>query len=183
MTRIRLMLSSILVFAVVVTVAAHAGHHSATEAAASVPARSFEFTYQVHVPANDSAAPTHLWIPLPQADGYQDVRGLHMDSPVAYSQGNDAEYGNRFAVFTPTAQQSASGFDVTLRFTAVRREHKVSLDSAPLQNVSVSTPRDQNLQRYLQPDKLVPLNGTIAELAKGATLCPLKSELTPFASS
>jgi len=170
MLRNRLVLSSILVLALVAAVAAHAGRHSAAETAASVPARSFEFTYQVHVPANaDSAAPTHLWIPLPQADGYQDISGLHIDSSVGYSQGSDAEYGNRFAVFTPTAQQSAAGFDVVMRFTAVRREHKVALDSASLQNVSASTTHDQNLKRYLQPDKLVPLNGTIAELAKEHT--------------
>jgi len=35
----------------------------------------------------------------------------------------------------PTRSQSAAGFDVVLRFTAVRREHKVALDAASLQNV------------------------------------------------
>jgi transglutaminase-like putative cysteine protease len=170
MTRFRLVLSSILVFSLVVAVAAHARRGIAAEASGSLPARSFEFSYQVNVPANaDSQVLTHLWIPLPQADAYQDVRGLHIDSPVGYAQGRDVEYGNRFAVFTPTAQQSAAGFDVLLRFTAVRREHKVALDAAALQNVSASTPRDPNLQRYLEPDKLVPLNGTIAELAKEHT--------------
>src|SRR5216684_8047075 len=66
-------------------------------------------------------------------------------------------------------EQSAAGFDVVLRFTAIRREHRVALDAAALQNVSASMPRDPNLQRYLQPDKLVPLNGMIAQLAKEQT--------------
>jgi transglutaminase-like putative cysteine protease len=171
MPRFRLVLSSIFAFVLIAVVAAHAGRTAAADSASVAPARSFEFTYQVHVPANaDSSGPTHLWIPLPQADGYQDVRGLQIDSPVGYSQGSDAEYGNRFAVFTPNTQQSAAGFDVVLRFTAVRREHKVALDNAALQNVSVTTAHDPILQRYLQPDKLVPLNGTIAELAKEHTL-------------
>jgi len=112
---------------------------------------------------------THLWIPLPQADGYQDIRGLHIDSPVGYSQGRDSEYGNSFASFAPTQQQSANGFDVLLRFAAVRREHKVALDAATLQNATAPASRDPHLRRYLEPDKLVPLNGAIAALAKEHT--------------
>jgi hypothetical protein len=49
------------------------------------------------------------------------IRGLHIDSPVSYVQGRDPECGNAFAAFAPTAQQSSAGFDVVLRFTAVRR--------------------------------------------------------------
>jgi transglutaminase-like putative cysteine protease len=170
MTRFRLVLSLILVAALVAVLAAHADRRTAWETSTGVPTRSFEFTYQVHVPANaDAAGPTHLWIPLPQADGYQDIRGLHIDSRVGHAQGSDPEYGNRFAVFTPTAQQSAAGFDVELRFIATRREHRVILDSAAVKSVSASPSHDLNLQRYLEPDKLVPLNGTIAELAKEHT--------------
>ncbi len=178
MTRFRLVLASISLFALFAVVAAYARRGPNTETSgAAMPARSFEFTYQVHVPANaDSKGSTRLWIPLPQADAYQNVRSLHIDSPVWYAQGRDAEYGNKFAVFTPTAEQSAAGFDVALRFTAVRSEHKVSLDAASLQNVSASTPADPNLQRYLEPDKLVPLNGTIAELAKEHTA----GDITPI---
>ncbi|MGB7284363.1 MAG: transglutaminase-like domain-containing protein [Candidatus Acidiferrum sp.] len=132
--------------------------------------RSFEFTYQVHFPAAENpAGPVRLWIPLPQPDGYQDVSSLHIDSPVAYSQGRDPEYQDKFAVFKPTAQQAAAGFDVTLRFTATRHEHKVDLDGA-LKNVSATLPPDPMLRRYLEPDKLVPLNGVIAELAREHTV-------------
>jgi transglutaminase-like putative cysteine protease len=170
MTRLRLVLSSILVFALIAVVAAYAGRRTAVEMPDGIPPRSFEFTYQVHVPANsDSAGRTHLWIPLPQADGYQDIRGLHIDSPVSYVPGRDPEYGNAFVAFAPTMQQCSAGFDVALRFTAVRREHKVALDAASLQNVSALVSRDPSLKRYLEPDKLVPLNGTIAELAREHT--------------
>jgi transglutaminase-like putative cysteine protease len=131
-----------------------------------VPARTFEFTYQVHVPAiPDAQGSTRLWIPLPQADGYQDIRDVKLESAAASMQGRDPEYGNRFAVFTPSAQQAAAGFDVTLHFTATRREHQVSLTPSTYAAVT----RDPMMQRYLEPDKLVPLNGTIAELAKEHT--------------
>src|SRR5438309_10591414 len=113
MTRFRLVLSSTFLLALVVVVAAHARRWTDTETTgAAVPTRSFEFTYQVHVPASaDSAGSTRLWIPLPQADAYQEVRSLHIDSPVWYAQGRDVEYGNKFAVFKPTAEQSSAGFD------------------------------------------------------------------------
>jgi transglutaminase-like putative cysteine protease len=170
MIRFRIVLSSLLLFAIAAVVVAHVSRETAAESSEAVPARSFEFTYQVHVPANaGSAGPTRLWIPLPQPDGYQDIRDLRIDSPVNYVQGRDPQYGNAFASFAPTAQQSAAGFDVLLRFTAVRREHRVALDAAALGNVSAATSRDPNLQRYLEPDKLVPLNGIIAELAKEHT--------------
>ena len=169
MTRFHLMLSSMLVLALIAAVAAYP-HRRTGEEGAPVPPRTFEFTYQVHVPANpDSAGPTHLWIPLPQADAYQDIRSLHIDSPVWYAQGRDAEYRNTFAVFTPTAEQSAAGFDAMLRFTAVRREHRVALDTVPLRDVSASPSSEPSLKRYLEPDKLVPLNGAIAELAREHT--------------
>jgi transglutaminase-like putative cysteine protease len=170
MTRFRFALSSTLVLTLGAVLAAHAGRGTAALSTVAVPARSFEFTYLVRVPpVGDPSGSTHLWIPLPQADGYQDIRGLQIDSPVNYSRGRDPEYGNAFAAFTPTAQQSAAGFDVRLRFTAVRREHKVALDAAALQSVSASTSPEPNLQRYLEPDKLVPLKGMIAELAKEHT--------------
>ncbi len=170
MTRSRIALSLILSLVTLVLVAVHRGRATAAEPSEAAPARSFEFTYQVRVPANaDPTGSTHLWIPLPQADGYQDIRGLHIDSPVSHVQGRDPEYGNAFAAFTPTVQQSVAGFVVLLRFTAVRREHKVALEAAALRNAAAPAPRDPNLQRYLAPDKLVPLNGAIADLAREHT--------------
>jgi transglutaminase-like putative cysteine protease len=131
--------------------------------------RTFEFTYQVHFPPTESSSGlVRLWIPLPQADGYQDVSNLHIDSVVAHSQGRDPEYKDSFAVFKPTPPQAASGFDVTLRFLATRREHKVALNG-PMINTSAASTPDPMLQRYLEPDKLVPLNGMIAELAREHT--------------
>jgi hypothetical protein len=58
--------------------------------APAMASRAFEFTYQVHFSATEHpGGPVRLWIPLPQADGYQDVSLLHIDSPAAYSEGRD----------------------------------------------------------------------------------------------
>lgn len=138
-------------------------------AAPAASSRTFEFTYQVHVPSNAEAGTSHLWIPLPAADGYQDIRELRIDSAAQHKTGRDSEYGDGFALFTPTVQQATAGYDAELRFTATRREHRVVLDGAVLQSVSNSHPRDPQLERYLQPDKLVPLDGVIAGLAREYT--------------
>ena len=137
---------------------------------ASQPKRSFSFTYQVHVPGNSDAKSNHLWIPLPQNDAFQTVSDLKIESTVAHSEGRDPEYQNPFAVFTPTSAQSAAGYDVTLLFNATRREHSVNIHSPGLQNAAGVTPsNDPLMKRYLEPDKLVPLNGTIAELSRQQT--------------
>ena len=149
--------------------AALPGRTAPSASSSEAATRSFEFTYQVHFPPTiNVAGPVRLWIPLPQADGYQDVGSLHIDSLIAYSQGRDPEYMNSFAMFKPTAQQAAAGFDVTLRFIATRHEHIVALNGS-LKTVSATSPADPMLHRYLAPDKLIPLNGTIAELAKEHT--------------
>ncbi len=167
MSRSLRVLSLTLVIAVAVVFSAHAYRHAPNESAMAIPSRSFEFTYQVHVPSSpDATSSMHLWIPLPQADAYQEIRNLKMESAVSYREGHDSEYGNSFAEFAPTPQQATAGFDVTLNFVTVRLEHKVSLVNSPASKLAGANAISQReLRRYLEPDKLVPLNGTIAELA------------------
>ena len=139
--------------------------------------RSFDFTYEVHVPADaalqDQQGQSRLWIPLPQSDEHQTIRTLSLESPVAYRKGTDSEYGNSYAVFTPTAAQVANGYDVTLKFDVTRREYARNVaalhEAAAHAGAPSSAAKEMMLQRYLQPDKLVPLNATIAELAKEQT--------------
>lgn len=171
MSRSLRILSLTLIIAVVAVFSAHAYRHIANESAMVIPPRTFEFTYQVHVPSGtESSGAVHLWIPLPQADAYQEIRNLRIASPVHYREGHDSEYGDSFAEFAPTPQQSSSGFDIALSFLAVRREHKVSLMKSPATNLAGAhaTP-ERELRRYLEPDKFVPLNGNIAELAAQQT--------------
>jgi len=136
---------------------------------ASAPQRSFAFTYQVHVPASAAANSSHLWIPLPQNDAFQSVSHLKIESSVSHSEGRDPQYQNPFAVFNPTAAQAAAGYDVTLLFNATRREHAVDIHSPAMQSVSATPSSDPMMKRYLEPDKLVPLNDTIAELSRQQT--------------
>lgn len=158
------------VFLAEVAVLASFGPSPAHLAGRTAPERGFEFTYLVQVPAMpDARGDLRLWVPLPGQDGYQEIENLQVDSPAPYRQGRDAEYGNRFAEFKPSLKQSASGFAVTIRFTAIRHEHRAFLQNAPLNNSRASGMNDPMLRRYLEPDNLVPLDGTIAALAKELT--------------
>jgi transglutaminase-like putative cysteine protease len=129
--------------------------------------RSFVFTYDVQVPANsDSKGPTVLWLPLPQTDEHQSIRKLSIDSKVKHKIGQEEEYGNSFAVFTPTPAETAAGYHIALRFEVTRREYAKNLKVASVQAHPL---KQAMLKRYLEPDKLVPLNATIAELARTQT--------------
>lgn len=132
--------------------------------------RTFAFSYQVHVPATkDAGGKFLLWLPLPQENEFQKISDLRIDSPVPHSEGSDPEYHNPYVVFEPTPAQLEAGFDVTVHFIATRFEHKVDLASVSSARVAASGSAPPDLQRYLEPDKLVPLNGVISELAKEHT--------------
>ncbi len=139
----------------------------AAEKTAGRAQRSFVFTYQVHVPpAPAGPGQSHLWIPLPQSDEHQSIGKLAIEGRVAHKIGKESEYGNSYAVFTPGQTEAAEGYDVALRFEVTRREYMRELRSAGSQ---ASPTKDAMLRRYLQPDKMVPLNATIAELARAQT--------------
>jgi transglutaminase-like putative cysteine protease len=150
--------------------AALIGANGAARAQTHPPSRTFAFDYQVHVPAiKDASGKLLLWLPLPQQNEFQKISDLRIDSPAAHSEGSDPEYHNPYAVFEPTPAQLEAGFDVTVHFVATRFEHKVDLASLSGSHADGSVAAPADLQRYLEPDKLVPLNGVIAELAKEHT--------------
>jgi transglutaminase-like putative cysteine protease len=140
-----------------------AGLLSADKTAARAQ-RSFVFTYQVHVPpVLDESLSRRLWIPLPQSDEHRSIHKLVIESRVAHKTGKESEHGNSFAVFTPRPAEAAAGYDVTLRFEVTRREYLRDPQATGTQPPQV---KDAMRKRYLQPDKMVPLNATIAELAR-----------------
>jgi len=148
-----------------VGIALLAGIVGQTREAAPVATRQFEFTYKVTVPAlPPGGTPLHLWIPLPPSDHYQTISDLKIDGPVAYRIRTEREYGNRFAYFVVPPERASVPFDITLRFQATRREHRVALRGAYPAGLAPAkfTPE---IKRSLAPDHMVPLDGVIAELA------------------
>ncbi len=132
--------------------------------------RTFQFTYAVQVPAiKDPGTKFSLWLPVPQDDPYQEISDLHIDSPVKFSQGHDLTYGNPYLQFHPTVTQLNRGFELAVVFIATRYEHRVDLTSITASGAGTPAASDPSLKRALEPDRLVPLDGVIADLAKEQT--------------
>lgn len=139
-------------------IAAGAVHRAGTD-------RTFEFTYVARVPALPKAKQLRVWIPIPQADDHQDIEQLRIESPAPYEMHRGGEYGNRYVYLEVNAGAVAGPVEIRMSFVAKRREHKVTLPPAPQVGLSASWMDDARLERFLQPDRLVPLDGVIAALA------------------
>ena len=172
MTRFRLLLSSTFIAAAVLGLGVRLSRPAHAASGPASDSRTFEFTYRVHFPATPGAAgPLHLWIPAParRGDHQTPPADLTILGEVNHATGHDSEYGNEFVVFTPTPEQTAAGFDAGLRFSVTRSEYAVLRNGAAIQNSAARPGPPPLLSRYLQPDKLVPLNGVIADLARQQT--------------
>lgn len=132
------------------------------------PARTFEFTYLTEIPAlpADTKA-SRIWIPLPQSDSYQQISDLKVASPLPYARHKDSEYGNEYAYFEVAPAKVTAPAEVRVTFQVTRREHRVALGTVPTTPDERAQPAE--LQRFLQPDHRVPLDGTIAELSAQQT--------------
>jgi transglutaminase-like putative cysteine protease len=126
--------------------------------------RQFQFEYKAtvkDVPAG--AKKLDLWIPVPHDSPFQKITGLQIVSPAPYKI-QTAQHGNRvlhLSVENPPPQS----FTVTMRFDAARTEHV----QARLRQASFAPfkeKRDPDMARWLQPDRLVPLDGKVRQWAK-----------------
>jgi transglutaminase-like putative cysteine protease len=172
MTRLQAaLLSSLLIAFFGMALGAHA-HLTNASSVTAADSRTFEFSYQVHfAPTTGARGTAHLWIPYPtRLDAYQTpARDVSITGNIKHTIGRDPEYGNEFVDFQPTREQVASGFDAGIRFRTTRKEYVALRDGVAVRSVSYVPPSATMLQRFLQPDKLVPLNSMIADLAKEQT--------------
>jgi transglutaminase-like putative cysteine protease len=133
--------------------------------AANLPApreRSFSFDYAVTVKDIPIGAHTvDLWIPVPHDDAFQRIANPRVETPYRYEISTGTE-GNRI-LHIRVSDPKEPVVAVTMHFDTVRREHLQALAAASTAN-DVAAPAD--LERYLQPDRLVPLDDTIRRWAR-----------------
>jgi transglutaminase-like putative cysteine protease len=118
--------------------------------------RAFSFEYAVTV--KDVPADAHfidLWVPVPHDDPYQRISNLKIETPHPYKVATDAD-GN-----TLLHLRTSKPVALTMRFDAVRKEHLISLTDREAKPESKAV-----LDRWLQPDRLVPIDGKIREWAR-----------------
>jgi transglutaminase-like putative cysteine protease len=119
--------------------------------------RHFTFDYSFSVRVTDPGKPLDVWFPMAHSDAYQQVRIVSRSGDLRLRETMEPEYGNRmFYAHTDKADKPEYHFSV--KYDVVRYEH--------LAEGSVKEPASsQELVRFLQPDRLVPITGLPAEIA------------------
>ena len=127
--------------------------------AATAHERSFQFEYKATVKDIPiDAKQVDLWIPVPHDCPFQRITDLQIESPYPY-QTNTTAYGNRVLHISLNRPQQ-SGFTVTMRFKAVRIEH-IQERLREANTSAAKGERDPDMARWLQPDRLVPIDGKV----------------------
>jgi transglutaminase-like putative cysteine protease len=127
--------------------------------------RQFEFEYKAtvkEIPAG--ARKVDLWIPVPHDTPHQKITGLDIDSPHPYRM-HTAQYGNR-VMHLSLNNPPPSGLTVTMRFNAVRKEHIQERLRQPARPAVREEQRDPYMARWLEPDRLVPIDGKVRQWAQ-----------------
>ena len=129
--------------------------------------RRFEIRYVANIPASPAGAQhLQIWMPYPESDAWQSIDNLIVSAPFPYTVHHDREYGNG-VLFLESQPPPAEGGQVTMTFTVTRQEYVNRPDGPHLDAAKQSD--SKLLERFRQPDKLVPLQGKIAEVAREAT--------------
>ena len=109
-----------------------------------------------------------VWVPVAHTDEHQTVRLLKVKSPVQTVMGEEQEYGNQI-LYAEIHNPAQTTVDFSLEYEVTRREYSRG-DFAQLE-VKDTKPGvvPTSMERYLQPDKLIPTDGKIKELAEQVT--------------
>jgi transglutaminase-like putative cysteine protease len=154
-------------FFCIIALAAMVTAFSSSESDAAM--RTFEFTYLTRIPALPvDAKLSRIWIPLPQSDRYQKISNLKIETPFAYTKHRDPEYGNEYIYLQIQPAKVTEPAEVRVTFEVARHEHRVEFDARPVTAQSAKV-NPSGLRRFLQPDRRVPLQGTIADLSAQET--------------
>ncbi|MDF2439696.1 MAG: hypothetical protein JWN98_680, partial [Abditibacteriota bacterium] len=127
----------------------------------------FDVSYAAEFGNETPKGPITLYLPVPSESDVQTVESLSIEPQLKsgklldWKLKREAEYGNRFV--EARVQDVAPGSRVVLKYTIARRELSNPLFGQPRPTQStLNTPA----LRFLQADRLVPLNGPVADLAK-----------------
>ena len=131
----------------------------------SAPSRTFSLTYQVSLKdVPPGARRVRVWIPRAVTDANQTVVLKKVDGPIHFRKTQETPLGNHM-LYGEILHPQPGASDVTVEYEVTRKEYSRG-DFAALQKAdhqSARTPKD--LARFLEPDRLVPIDGRIKELA------------------
>ncbi len=134
-----------------------------------VPAREFDFTYSVHFTKLPKYIRTlRIWIPVATSGRHQTVKLLKMTGTVPLRITQEPEYGDRMA-YAEIRHPRFSTASFTLAYHVRRDEYSVGSFRQLMAENSDPLHISPSLVRYLQPDRLIPIDGEIKQVADQAT--------------
>ncbi len=135
----------------------------------SPPSRKIIFTYAfsvTNIPAGTKVV--RVWVPVAHTDEHQTVRLVKVDAPVQTQMSEEPEYGNH-VLYAEIHSPVKSTAEFSLQYEVTRREFSrgdyAQLETKDTSPVVVAA----SMQRYLQPDTLIPTDGKIKQLAEQVT--------------
>lgn len=135
----------------------------------SPPERKFRFTYSFTVQnIPHGAKRVRVWVPVAHSDEYQSVRLVHVKAPVRTRITQEPEFGNHI-LYAEIRNPKHSSADFSLQYEVTRREYPVG-DYAQLEAKDTKPGvLPVTMTRYVEPDRLIPTDGKIKELAEQVT--------------
>jgi transglutaminase-like putative cysteine protease len=128
--------------------------------------RTFDFTYVAEVTEIPAGAnDVSIWIPYPQSDANQKISNMKITSPYPTRVTRDPELGNQM-LYVNIKQPKTSSVRIEMSFRVERREHIRNNFTTVKANLAGGEP---SVERWLKPDKLVPIDGRIRQLALDVT--------------
>ncbi len=124
--------------------------------------RRFKFTYAFTVRSPERGKALKVWFPMAVSDSWQRVRVLLVKGDLPLRRTGEAEYGNRmFYASTTAADKPEYRFEVV--YDVIRSERVGLRNGVPVGDGPQIS--HTSLERFLEPDRLVPIAGRPAELA------------------
>ncbi|HKW25594.1 MAG TPA: transglutaminase domain-containing protein [Terriglobales bacterium] len=129
---------------------------------AQTATRHFTFHYAFVVRNTSPGARLRVWIPLAHSDANQQVKVISIHSDLPVKRTVERAYGNRM-LYAETAKATASDYRFAIDYDVERKERAALANSKPVARNATVTQADQ--ERFLQPDRLVPVSGVPAQIA------------------
>jgi transglutaminase-like putative cysteine protease len=141
---------------------------AATHAArkSGVTSREFDFTYRVSLPNLPASANLlRIWIPVATTNRNQEVKLLKVSGTVPLRITREPEYGNRIA-FAEIRKPAFGSAHFDLTYHVRRHEYSVGSFRQLMEANEGPPPNTLAITRFLQPDRLIPLDGEIKQIAE-----------------
>ncbi len=136
---------------------------TASGALAVPPAtRDFEFTYSFIIKdIPKGSKEVAFWVPIPQSTDYQKISYIDIDTDANFSIGTEPVYNNKM-LYAKVITEGAATIPVTISYK-VHRKEKDALAGAS------GGAKEQALDIYLKPSRLVTISDRIKDISMGLT--------------